>query len=171
MQRLGRYEILNELGRGGTSIVYQARDTATNRPVAIKLLSPHLPMQADVLLRFEREIKLAVLLEHAHIVPILDVGLEGDQPYIVLRLLTGGSLADRIRQGPIPLPDALPILRQVASALDEAHRLQIIHRDIKPSNILFDRLGAAYLADFGIAKALDAVAPLTISGSLVRPPT
>ena len=169
MQRLGRYEILNELGRGGTSIVYQARDTATNRPVAIKLLSPHLPMQADVLLRFEREIKLAVLLEHAHIVPILDVGLEGDQPYIVLRLLTGGSLADRIRQGPIPLPDALPILRQVASALDEAHRLQIIHRDIKPSNILFDRLGAAYLADFGIAKALDAVAPLTISGIVGTP--
>ena len=157
MRMLGRYEIVDELGRGGAAIVYLARDTATDRAVALKVLAPHLPRQGDVVARFQREIKLAVQLEHPHIVPIFDVGLEDDQPYIVLRLLSGGSLADRLQYGPLSLATALGILKQVASALDAAHRLKIIHRDVKPSNILFDQAGTAYLADFGIAKAIDVV--------------
>src|SRR5258708_3525685 len=156
MRRLGRYEVVDELGRGGAAIVYLARDTVTDRAVAVKVLAPHLPRQDDLLARFQREIKLAVQLEHPHIVPIFDVGVEDDQPYIVLRLLTGGSLADRIQYGPLAVNSALDILRQVASALDAAHARKIIHRDVKPANILFDQAGTAYLADFGISKALDA---------------
>jgi|SRR5579859_470120 len=157
MRRLGRYELVEELGRGGAAIVYLARDTATDRAVAVKVLAPHLPQQADLATRFQREVRLAVQLEHPHIVPIFDVGVEDDQPYIVLRLLTGGTLADRLQYGPLTMVTTLVILKQVASALDAAHRLKIIHRDVKPSNILFDKGGTAYLADFGIAKAIDAV--------------
>jgi len=156
LRRLGRYELVDELGRGGAAIVYLARDTATDRAVAVKVLAPQLPRQGDVLTRFQREIKLAVQLEHPHIVPIFDVGVEDDQPYIVLRLLTGGSLADRIQYGPVAVNTTLDILQQVASALDAAHARKIIHRDVKPANILFDTAGAAYLGDFGIARALDA---------------
>src|SRR5712692_6929241 len=116
MRRLGRYELVDELGRGGAAIVYLARDTATDRAVAVKVLAPHLPRQADLVARFQREIKLAVQLEHPHIVPIFDVGVDDDQPYIVLRLLSGGSLADRIDQGPMALLRALDVLKQVASA-------------------------------------------------------
>src|SRR5690242_19733976 len=110
MRRLGRYELVDELGRGGAAIVYLARDTATDRAVAVKVLAPHLPHQADLVTRFQREIKLAVQLDHPHIVPIFDVGVEDDQPYIVLRLLSGGSLADRIQSGPLPLYATLAIL-------------------------------------------------------------
>ena len=169
MRRLGRYELMDELGRGGASVVYLALDTATDRQVALKVLAPHLPRQGDLLARFQREIKLAVQLEHPHIVPIFDVGVEGDQPYIVLRLLTGGSLADRIEQGPMGVRSALAVLKQVASALDAAHRLKIIHRDVKPSNILFDQNGSAYLSDFGIAKAIDAVATPVTSWAVGTP--
>jgi serine/threonine protein kinase len=169
MRRLGRYELVDELGRGGAAIVYLARDTATDRPVALKVLAPHLPRQGDLLARFQHEIKLAVQLEHPHIVPIFDVGVEGDQPYIVLRLLSGGSLADRIQQGPMALLSALDVLKQVASALDAAHQLKIIHRDVKPSNILFDLNGSAYLADFGIAKAIDAVTTPVTSWAVGTP--
>ena len=156
MRKLGRYELVDELGRGGSAVVYLARDTVIDRAVAVKVLAPHLPRQDDVAARFQREIRLAVQLEHPHIVPIFDVGVEDDQPYIVLRLLTGGSLADRIQHGPLAMFAALGILQQVASALDAAHARKIIHRDVKPSNILFDAAGVAYLADFGIAKAIDA---------------
>ena len=91
MPKLGRYETIEELGRGGTSVVYRARDTATDREVAVKVLSSHLLQDPDLLARFEREIKLAVRLEHPHIVNILDVGTEGQYPYIVMRLLAGGA--------------------------------------------------------------------------------
>src|SRR5258708_1874964 len=136
MRRLGRYELVDELGRGGAAIVFLARDTATDRAVAGKVLAPHLPQPAHPAAPFPREIKLAVQLEHPHIVPIFDVGIEDDQPYIVLRLLSGGTLADRLQFGPLTVITALGILKQVASALDAAHRLKIIHRDVKPSNIL-----------------------------------
>lgn len=170
MPTLGRYETIEELGRGGTSVVYRARDQATEREVAVKVLSSHLLHDPDLLARFEREIKLAVKLEHPHIVPILDVGTEGDHPYIVMRLLSGGSLADRLRRGPLSAADTVRILMEVASALDEAHRLQIVHRDLKPSNILFDRHGTAYLADFGVARFMDGGESLTASAGVVGTP-
>jgi hypothetical protein len=170
MPKLGRYETIEELGRGGTSVVYRARDTATDREVAVKVLSSHLLQDPDLLARFEREIKLAVRLEHPHIVNILDVGTEGQYPYIVMRLLAGGSLSDRIRQGPLSAADTVRILQEVASALDEAHRLNIVHRDLKPSNILFDQRGTAYLADFGVARLMDSADSLTASAGVVGTP-
>ena len=170
MPKLGRYETLEELGRGGTSVVYRARDTATEREVAVKVLSSHLLHDAGLRARFEREIKLAVRLEHPHVVPILDVGAEGEFPYIVMRLLGGGSLVDRLRAGPLSVAETVRVVTQVASALDEAHRLHIVHRDLKPSNILFDRAGVAYLADFGVAKPLDSDTLLTASAGVVGTP-
>ena len=170
MAKLGRYETIEELGRGGTAVVYRARDLATEREVAVKVLSSHLMHDPDLLARFEREIKLAVKLEHPHIVPILDVGTEGDHPYIVMRLLGGGSLSDRIRFGPLSAADTVRILQEVASALDEAHRLNIVHRDLKPSNILFDTRGTAYLADFGVARLMDGGDSITASAGVVGTP-
>src|SRR5262245_7013254 len=126
MRRLGRYEVVDVLGHGGASIVYLARDSATDRSVAVKLLTPRVPHQTEAVARFQREIKLTAQLEHPHIVPIFDVGVDDDQPYIVLRLLTGGSLDDRLQAGPLALFSALAILKQVASALDAAHQLNII---------------------------------------------
>src|SRR5687767_13145106 len=167
MSKLGRYETIEELGRGGTSVVYRARDLATEREVAVKVLSSHLMHDPDLLARFEREIKLAVRLEHPHIVPILDVGTEGEHPYIVMRLLSGGNLSERIRLGPLSAADTVRVLQEVASALDEAHRLNIVHRDLKPSNILFDTRGIAYLADFGVARLMDGGDSLTASAGVV----
>lgn len=170
MLKLGRYETIEELGRGGSAVVYRARDTATEREVAVKVLSSHLLHDPSLVARFEREVKLAVRLEHPHIASILDVGMEGEHPYIVMRLLSGGSLADRLRFGPLSVAETVRILQQVASALDEAHRHNIVHRDLKPSNILFDQRGIAYLADFGVARLMDSVESITASAGVVGTP-
>jgi serine/threonine-protein kinase len=102
--------------------------------------------------RFEREAKTIAMLEHPAIVPVYDFGEEDGQPYFVMRCMTGGSLSDRLKQGPIPVAEAARILQRLAPALDEAHKRQIIHRDLKPGNILFDQNNEPYLSDFGIAK-------------------
>ncbi|RMH47469.1 MAG: serine/threonine protein kinase [Gammaproteobacteria bacterium] len=171
MQTFGRYEILEELGKGGMAVVYRALDPRFKREVALKVLPRTLLHDDQFRARFEREAQVIAQLEHPAIVPVYDFGEQDGQPYIVMRLMTGGSLAERIQQqGTISLAESTAILTVIAEALDEAHERGIIHRDIKPDNILFDARGKAYLSDFGIAKMLQATVSLTGSQMIIGTP-
>ncbi len=150
--RIGRYEILTEIGRGGMAVVYRARDPNFNRDVAIKVLPRELLHDPNFKARFQREAQTIAGLEHPAIVPVHDFGEEDGQPFLVMRYMPGGSLADRLKLGPVGLTEALRIVGQLAPALDRAHQAGIVHRDLKPANILFDREDNAYIADFGLAK-------------------
>jgi Tol biopolymer transport system component len=167
--RLGPYEILGSVGAGGMGEVWRARDTRLGRDVALKVLPPGLAENDQFLLRFEREAKAISQLNHPHVCTVHDVGqATPDGPagsassvhYLVMELLEGGSLAERIRRGPLPLPDVLKLGREIASALDAAHRRGITHRDLKPGNVMLTKAGAK-LVDFGLAKtASEGPAPL-----------
>lgn len=154
--RLGAYEILATLGAGGMGEIYQARDTRLDRIVAIKVLLPHLSAVPEFRERFEREARAAAALGHPHICALYDIGVQDGVSYLVMEHVEGGSLAERMRRGMARLDNALPLVGQVADALDKAHRQGIVHRDIKPSNILIDADGHAKLADFGVAKPFSA---------------
>jgi serine/threonine-protein kinase len=168
-QSIGRYEIRAEIGRGGMATVYRAYDPRFERDVAIKVLPRQLLHEPTFRARFEREAKIIAALEHTGIVPVHDFGEEDDQPYLVMRLMLGGSLAERIAQGPLPLAEAARILGQIASAIDYAHEKGIIHRDLKPGNILFDHQDVPHVSDFGIAK-LTAASALTSSHTIIGTP-
>lgn len=152
-QKIGRYEIKAELGRGGMATVYHGYDPRFEREVAIKFLPQEL-VHADpqFRVRFEREAKIIAKLEHPSIVPVYDVGEENGQPYFVMRFMRGGSLSDRIKAGAIGIEEGIGYLMQIAPGLDEAHSKGIIHRDLKPGNILFTAQKSAMISDFGIAK-------------------
>jgi len=170
-EKIGRYEIRAELGRGGMATVYHGYDPRFEREVAVKVLPAEL-MHSDpqFKLRFEREAKIIAQLEHPSIVPVYDVGDENGQPYFVMRYMNGGSLSDRMREGLISIPEAAKILGQIAPGLDEAHSKGIVHRDLKPSNILFDNKNIPYISDFGIAKLSRAqVSNVTGSGIIGTP--
>ena len=169
-QKIGRYEIKSELGRGGMATVYRAYDPRFERDVAIKVL-PHEMMHDDSFrVRFEREAKTIASLEHPAIVPVYDVGEEDGQPYFVMRLMAGGSLADIISKGPMSLQQAAKIMDRLCPALDVAHAKGIIHRDLKPGNILFDLAGEPYISDFGIAKIAQAQGPTVTGGAIIGTP-
>ncbi len=175
-QVLGQYELQELLGRGGMGAVYRAYQRALKRAVAVKVLPAALATDPDYIARFTREAETAASLEHPHIIPIYDYGVEGGTSYIVMRLLTGGTLADRMTQRQVtgrPLPSLSEIARllaQVADAFDYAHRQGVIHRDVKPSNIMFDAHGNAFLVDFGIAKLLEHTSALTATGAVIGTP-
>jgi alpha-glucoside transport system substrate-binding protein len=168
-QKIGRYEIQSELGRGGMAIVYLAFDPRFERRVAVKVLPREFLFDGGFQARFEREAKAIAALEHYAIVPVYDFGEHEGQPYLVMRYMPGGSLADRVRGGPLPLADTIAIVERVAAALEVAHRRGVIHRDVKPGNVLFDAEGDAYLTDFGIVKLTEATAQLTGSGIVGTP--
>ncbi len=151
-EKFGRYEIKSEIGRGGMATVYHAYDPRFERDVAIKVLPHAFLHDPQFRVRFDREAKTIALLEHPAIVPVYDFGEESEQPYIVMRYMSGGSLSDRIKQGPLAPEEASQIITRLAPALDAAHARGIIHRDLKPGNILFDQYGNAFLSDFGIAR-------------------
>ncbi len=167
---IGRYQIEQELGRGGMAVVYLARDTFIKRPVAIKMLPRQFTFDPQFRARFQREAEIVAALEHPFIVPLYDFGEHDDQPFLVMQLMTGGALTDRLKSGPLPLPETAAITRRIATALDQAHAQGIIHRDLKPGNILFDQYGAAYLADFGIARLAEGSHTLTGAQGLVGTP-
>lgn len=150
--KIGRYEIRTELGRGGMATVFQAYDPNFERDVAIKVLPEVFLHDPQFRARFEREAKTIALLEHPAIVPVYDFGDSGGQPFIVMRYMSGGTLTERLAQGPMSLEETARIISRLAPALDAAHARGIIHRDIKPGNILFDQYGNAFLSDFGIAR-------------------
>lgn len=150
------FEIIRRLGQGGMASVFLAREIALNRLVAIKVLDPELGASPLFRTRFQREAETAAALQHPNVVSILRVGAAGDLAYIVMAYVDGGSLADRMtRVGQLPIPEAIRITREVASALAAAHRRGFLHRDVKPQNILLDaETGRALVVDFGIAGAV-----------------
>jgi len=162
--RLGPYEILAPIGAGGMGEVYRAKDTRLERAVAVKVLPRHLSASADVRQRFEREAKTISQLSHPHICALHDVGREGDTEYLVMELLEGDTLAERLAKGPLALEQTLRYGAQIADALDKAHRQGIVHRDLKPGNVMLTKTGVKLL-DFGLAKGLagDANPMLTTS--------
>lgn len=151
-----RYRLDAELGRGGMGIVYRATDLRLHRDVAVKVLADQLTGDREFLKRFTNEIAHVVRLEHPHIVKVFDAGEDDGLHYYVMQLIDEGNLRSDLRvHGQFPLDRVVHIAGELAEALDYAHEQGIVHRDLKPENILFDRHGHAYLADFGIAYALD----------------
>ncbi len=169
-QKIGRYEVRSELGRGGMATVFHAYDPNFERDVAIKVLPEVFLHDPQFRARFEREAKTIALLEHPAIVPVYDFGDSGNQPYIVMRYMSGGTLGDRLKQGALSLEETARLISRLAPALDAAHARGIIHRDIKPGNILFDQYGNAFLSDFGIAHlGVEGVTSLTGGSALGTP--
>jgi eukaryotic-like serine/threonine-protein kinase len=149
--RLGPYEILAPLGAGGMGEVYRANDTRLDRTVAIKVLPAHLSSNADLRARFEREARAVSSLNHPHICTLHDVGHQGGSDYIVMELVEGETLLDRLKRGPLPLDQTLRYGIEIAAALDKPHRHGVIHRDLKPGNVMLTKAGSK-LMDFGLAK-------------------
>ena len=149
--RLGPYEILTPLGAGGMGEVYRARDTRLGRGVAVKVLSARLSSNPDFKQRFEREAKAISHLSHPHICALYDVGSADGVEYLVMELLDGQSLADRLERGALSTEQVLQFGAEIADALDKAHRAGIVHRDLKPANIMLTKSGVKLL-DFGLAK-------------------
>lgn len=162
-KKLGQYDIVERLGAGGMATVYRARQEDIRRDVAIKVLTPEYTGDPMFMHRFQREVHTIARLEHPRILPVFDYGEFEGRPFIVMRLMTGGSLADRIEQagGWMTLDEIARLLDQIAEGLDYAHTEEVIHRDLKPSNVLLDRHGNAYLSDFGIAKLSEESIQLT----------
>jgi predicted Ser/Thr protein kinase len=162
-EKIGRYEVRGEIGRGGMATVFQAYDPRFERDVAIKVLPSEFTHDAQFRTRFEREAKTIALLEHPAIVPVYDFGEEEGQPYIVMRYMSGGSLAERLK-GPMAANEVVQLFSRLAPALDAAHARGIIHRDLKPGNILFDQYGNSFLSDFGIARMAQNPSAATLTG-------
>jgi len=160
------YRLIERIGSGGFGAVYRARQSTVNREVALKVILPGLANQPDFIRRFETEAMLIARLEHPHIVPLYDYWRDQTGAYLVMRYLKGGSLRNVLdSEDKLGISAIVLIMEQICSALDLAHRSQVIHRDIKPDNILLDEDGNAYLADFGIAKDLDVTADGALTGA------
>ncbi len=168
-EKIGRYIIKSELGRGGMATVYHAHDPLFEREVALKVLPREMLHDPQFRSRFEREIKMVASLEHPAIVPVYDVGDEDGQPYFVMRFMTGGSLSDLIKNGQFTLAETANIISKIAQGLAYAHRKGVIHRDLKPDNILFDENAEPFISDFGIAKLAESGSSLTGSGVIGTP--
>ena len=153
--RLGPYEIASQIGMGGMGEVYRATDTNLKRQVAIKVLPDAVATDSERLARFQREAEVLASLNHPNIAAIHGLERADGQTALVMELVEGPTLADRIAQGPIPLDEALPIARQIAEALEAAHEQGIIHRDLKPANIKVRADGTVKVLDFGLAKAME----------------
>ncbi len=175
---LGPYEVVEEIGGGGMGIVYRARDPRLERDVAVKLLTSQLSERGGFKERFAREAKTIAKLQHPHVCSVFDVGESDDHAYLVMELLEGETLAERIRRGPLPLAELQRIGSEIAEGLDAAHRAGLVHRDLKPSNVMLTPSGAKLL-DFGLARTMDPqetspandaatlTAPLTTAGHIV----
>ena len=153
--RLGHYDVTALIGEGGMGQVYQATDTKLNRQVALKILPEAFADDPDRLARFQREAQVLASLNHPGIAAIYGIEESDDTRALVLELVEGPTLADRIAQGPIPVDEALPIAKQIAEALEAAHEQGVIHRDLKPANIKVRPDGTVKVLDFGLAKALE----------------
>ncbi len=171
-----RYEIIEELGKGGMGEVYLAEDTNLKRQVAIKVLPQQFAMDKERLARFEREARLLASLNHPNIATIHGLEKSDNQQFLVMELVEGDTLAEKIRKGPLPIEEALEVCRQIALGLESAHEKGVIHRDLKPANIKVTPEGKIKILDFGIAKAFldqpgvsDLSKSPTITDEMTRP--
>ena len=152
--RLGSYEINAPLGEGGMGVVYRATDSKLKREVAIKVLPEAFAADADRLARFEREAQVLAQLQHPNIASIYGLEESGGVRALVMELVPGEDLAERLKRGPLPLDEALAVAKQIAEALEEAHEKGIVHRDLKPGNVKLTPDGKVKVLDFGLAKAM-----------------
>ena len=166
--KLGAYEIVEPIGAGGMGEVYRARDSTLGRDVAVKVLPEGFAKDADRLGRFEREARVLASLNHPNIATIHGFEQSGQVRFLVMELVPGETLGDRLTRGSIPLDEALPLFRQIAEALEAAHEKGVVHRDLKPANIKLTPDDKVKVLDFGLAKALGTGPP---SGDLSESPT
>jgi serine/threonine-protein kinase len=167
--KLGQYEILSSLGAGGMGEVYRARDRSLDRDVAIKVLPESVAGDPERLTRFEREAKSLAALNHPNIATVHGFDSHADSSFLVMELVEGEDLSDRIQRGPLSFDRALPLFLQIAEGLEAAHAAGIIHRDLKPANIKVTEEGRVKILDFGLAKAMTPEAPT--EGDLSQSPT
>lgn len=155
-QQLGSYEITALLGKGGMGEVYRARDTKLKREVAIKILPEEFSRDFDRVSRFQREAEVLASLNHPNIAAIHNIEEITGSRFLVLELVEGETLADRIARGPIPVEEALAIANGIREALEAAHEKGVIHRDLKPANVKLTQDGKVKVLDFGLARAMQA---------------
>jgi len=167
--KIGPYEVLGELGRGGMGAVYRAQQASVDRTVALKVLSPHLQEDPSAITRFRREAEMIASLDHRGIVKLWDASLADPPFYIAMEFVGGGSLRRRLTRGAMPIDEAVAIAHQLCAALDYVHSRNVIHRDVKPGNILLDGNGRAVLTDFGIMRAAEHT-QLTVAGAAFGTP-
>src|SRR5215831_13818946 len=158
--QLGSHEITALLGKGGMGEVYRARDTKLKREVAIKILPDEFSRDPDRVARFQREAEVLASLNHPNIAAIYDLQQSNHTRFLVLELVEGETLAERIQRGPIPIPEALGIAKNICEALEAAHDKGIIHRDLKPANVKLTAEARVKILDFGLAKVLVTSSPL-----------
>ena len=169
--RVGPYQIEGPLGRGGMGQVYRARDTRLGRPVALKFLTDATVENAEALERFRREAQAISALNHPNVCTVYDIGEEAGRPFLVMELMDGRTLKERIAAGPISNQELLAVAIPILDALEAAHACGIVHRDIKPANIFLTRQGAVKILDFGLAKAAGADQGKPLEDSLTTPGT
>ena len=163
----GRYELGDVIGRGGMGEVRAGHDTRLGRPVAIKLLRADMAHDPDVRRRFEHEASSAARLAHPNVVAVFDTGEADGVPFIVMELLDGETLADRVASSPLSPAEARRLAAQVLSAIGAAHDAGLVHRDVKPGNVLVAARGVWKVADFGIAKSMEEATDLTATGTMI----
>lgn len=168
-ESFGRYQIKAKLGQGGMGSVYHAYDPRFKRDVALKLLDRHYSHQKSFRRRFEREAQAVARIDHPRIVPIYDYGEDEGQLFLVMRLMEGDTLKQKMAAGRLTVAEAVDIIRQIAPALTITHQLGMVHRDLKPDNILFDQSGNAYVSDFGIVRVAEGGTSLTTGGIIGTP--
>src|SRR5499426_139686 len=172
--RIGPYDVTAPLGEGGMGVVFRALDTKLHREVALKLLPDHFANDADRLTRFQREAQVLAALNHPNIAQIYGLEQSGASSCIVMELVEGETLAERLKRGPLSIDDTIQIAKQIAEALEAAHERGIVHRDLKPANIKLAPDGKVKVLDFGLAKALNdddvdsglSHSPTKVSGSM-----
>jgi WD40 repeat protein len=171
--RFGDYVLIEEIARGGMGVVWRARQSSLDRDVAIKMILAGRLASSEQILRFYTEARAAARLEHPHIVPIFEIGEEEGRHFFSMKLLEGGSLADRVRRGnheTLSVKDAARLVATIARAVDFAHQRGVLHRDLKPSNVLLDTAGVPYVADFGLARLSSDDSGLTRTDTVLGSP-
>jgi WD40 repeat protein len=167
----GGYSLIRKLASGGMGVVYLARQESLRRSVALKMILAGDHASEEEIRRFRQEAEAAAQLDHSGIVPIFEVGENAGLHYFSMAYVAGGSLADRLKKGPLPSGQAVEIVRQIAEAVAYAHQRGIIHRDLKPANILMDEEGHPKVSDFGLAKQVSGLSQLTMTGQVMGTPS
>ncbi|MCZ7635555.1 MAG: serine/threonine protein kinase [Verrucomicrobia bacterium] len=170
LRRVGDYELLEEVARGGIGVVFRARQSSLDRTVAVKLLLAGLFADPKARQRFRTEAEAAARIHHPNVVSVLEVGEHEGQPFLAMEFVEGGTLAQQVANGPLPVARAARYLAKTARAVAYAHALGVLHRDLKPSNILLDAFDEPRVTDFGLAKVLGTDWDLTLSGEILGSP-